>query len=102
MPVHPQGVSRDGDCARIRLVSYFAWSDPPCALPALSTTSRRKPYWVCTSRSAISKAASMISCRVDGCSSPIDGSFSSTCVDELAHRLDRGPLSRLDRLERLL
>ena len=44
----------------------------------------------------------MISCRVDGCSSPSDGQFLIDGVDELAHRLDRGSLSLLDRLKRLL
>src|ERR1019366_6854408 len=51
---------------------------PLGALPALCATLRRKSYSVWTSWSAISKAASMMSCRLDGCSSPSDGSFSST------------------------
>src|ERR1019366_6830303 len=62
---------------------YFPSPGPPSALPALCATLRRKSYSVWTSWSAISKAASMMSCRLDGCSSPSDGSFSSTVSTNL-------------------
>jgi hypothetical protein len=39
---------------------------------------------------------------VDGCSSPSEGSFSSTVSTNLRTASIAGPLSLLDRLERLL
>src|SRR5512143_3512216 len=57
--------------------SSFSGEPAPSAWPAERTTLRRKSYCVCTSRSAISNAASMTSCRFDG-PSPCGGSDLST------------------------
>ena len=49
-----------------RVAPYFASVEAPSDLPALCTIVRRKSYSVLTSRSTISRAASMTSCSLDG------------------------------------
>jgi len=73
--------ARSADGCR-RSPGYFLLSGRLSDLPALSITLRIKSYWVWTSRSAISIAESMISCRLDG-RSPCADSASSTVSTHL-------------------